>query len=83
MGYVSQRNPFSEEQSAGALLAVQFCQSVFPAILIAIAAIFILFFKLDEAKLEQLRKTTAASENEGKITAPRSLRPNSRTSPTS
>lgn len=65
MGYVSQRNPFSEEQSASALLAVQLCQSVFPAILITIAAIFILFFKLDEGKLEQLRKASAPSNKPG------------------
>lgn len=62
MGYISQRNPFSEEQSPEALLAIQFCQSVFPAALICVAAIFILFFKLDEGMLERLRKESEGPE---------------------
>ena len=57
--YVPQLNPYSDAQPQSALTALNFCQSIFPAVFIGIAAIIVLFYSIDEDRLVELRKRQA------------------------
>jgi GPH family glycoside/pentoside/hexuronide:cation symporter len=61
MHYVPQLDPVSDSQPASAITALHYCQSFFPSALIGIAAIFVLFYSLDEKRLIELRGEQAAS----------------------
>ena len=61
MGYIQQRNPLNDTQTGDAMIAIQFCQSIFPAALVGIAAFLILFYSLNEKKLDEARKSLATA----------------------
>ncbi len=54
-GYVPQLNPRSDIQPDTAIAALNFCQSVFPAFFIIVAAIIIRWYSIDEERLIELR----------------------------
>ena len=54
--YVPQLNPFADVQPQSAVTALNFCQSVFPAVFIGIATITVMFYSIDENRLVELRK---------------------------
>jgi GPH family glycoside/pentoside/hexuronide:cation symporter len=61
-GYLGMQNPVTGEQSAEAIRAIYYCQSVLPAALVAISALFIIRYRLDEKMLRALR--TEADPND-------------------
>ena len=60
-GYVAKLNPATAEQPQEAIMAIYYCQSVLPAVLILIAACFMVFYRLDATTLASLREEAPAT----------------------
>jgi len=60
-GYVAKLNPATAEQPEQAITAIYYCQSVLPAVLVLMAAGFMIFYRLDASTLASLREQAPAS----------------------
>lgn len=60
-GYVAKLNPATDTQPESAITAIYYCQSVLPAVLVMIAACFMITYRLDGETLAELRDKAAAT----------------------
>ena len=60
MGYVPKLRPGADIQPDSALTAIYYCQAWAPALSIAVAAGFVVFYRLDDDKLADMRSSAAA-----------------------